>query len=126
MLKVCTRFPRTWWILSNTILDMGFPKVPGLAVIPYSISVRYFMNSWLINSFPWSYIIYIGLGYLDSHIVSTKFAIDIALLSSYRTFSNHPVIGSIIATALICNIYFLHFLLMTLVNIISTQSLFLI
>ena len=33
----------------------------------------------------------VGIGYLDSHVVSTKFAIVIALLSSYCTMIN-PVI----------------------------------
>ena len=78
MLKVRTRFPRTWQIRSNTALDIGFPKVIGLAVIPYSSSIRDFPNSWPINSNPWSYVIFIGLGYLDTHVVPTKFAIDIA------------------------------------------------
>ena len=65
---------------------MGFPKVLGLEVIPYSVLIRYFLNLWPINSDPWSYVIYIGLGYLDINVVSTNFAIDIALLSLYSLF----------------------------------------
>ena len=120
MLKVSTRFPRTWWILSNTALDMEFPEVLGLAVIQCSISIRDFRSSWPINSFPWSYVIYIGLGYLDSHVVSTKFDIDIALLSSYCAISNHNVTGSVIVMYFRCKFYFLYFILMTE----GTQSLF--
>ena len=59
---------------------MGFPRVLGLEVTSYYISIRDFLNSLPINSDPWSYVISIGIGYLDSHIVSTKFAIDIPLL----------------------------------------------
>ena len=71
------------------------------------------MSSWPLNSFPWSYVISIGLGYLDSHIVSTKFAIDIDILSSYCAILNHPVTGLIIVTAFRCKFYFLTFLPMT-------------
>ena len=60
---------------------MGFPEVLGLTAIPYSISIRDFMNPISINFDPWSYVIYIGLGYLDIHVVLTKFSIFIALLS---------------------------------------------
>ena len=42
---------------------------------------------------PWTYTISVGLGYLVNHVVSTKFAIDIALFSSYCVISNHPVTG---------------------------------
>ena len=59
---------------------MGFPEVLGLAVIPYSVSIRDFLNSLPINSFPWLYVISIGLGYPYSHLVSTKFSIDVALV----------------------------------------------
>ena len=77
MLKFHTRFPRTWWISSNTVLDMGFPEVLGLAVISHYSSIRDFLKPWPINSVPWSYLVSIGLGYLDSHVVSNKFAIYI-------------------------------------------------
>ena len=46
------------------------------------------------NSDHWSYVIFIGIEYLINHIVSTKFAIDIAILSSYCVILNHPVTGS--------------------------------
>ena len=93
MLKLCTRFPRTWRILSNTSLDMGFPEVLGLEVILYSISIRIFLNSLPINSFPWSYVISVGIGYLDSHLVSTKFVIDIALYFHIALFQTVMVQG---------------------------------
>ena len=107
MLKVHTSFPRTWLISSNIALEMGFPKSLGLEVILYSYSIRDFPNSRPINYSPWSNLMYIGLGYLDSHKVSTKLAIVIALLSSYSKTSNHPVTGSIILTAFRCKFYFL-------------------
>ena len=69
-------------------------------------------------------MISIGLGYLDSHVVSTKFVIYIALLSSYCVISNHPVTGSILVTAFIFIFYFCLFLCMAWGPIISTQSLF--
>ena len=103
MLKFHNRFPRTWWILSNIALDMGFTEVIGLAVISYSISIRDFMNSWPINFFLWSYMISIGLEYPDIHVASNKFAIYIALLSLYCAISNHPVTISITVTYFRCN-----------------------
>ena len=107
--KVRTRFTITWWICSNITLDMRFTEVLGLAVIPYSSSDRYFLNSRPINYFPWSYVIYISLGYLDRHIVSTKFAINISILSSYHITPNHPVTGSISVTNFRCKFSFLPF-----------------
>ena len=103
---------------------MGFSEVLCLAVILYSVSIRYFLNSRPINSYPWSYMISIGLCYLDMHVVSTMFVIDIALLSSYCVISNNPVTGPIIVTAFIFIFYFHTFLRMMLGPIISTQSLF--
>ena len=85
----------------------------GLVVIMSPVSVRDFLNSRPINYDPWSYVIYIGLGYLDSHVVSTKFVIDITFLSLYCAISNHPVTISIIVTALRCKFYFRPFFLMT-------------
>ena len=103
---------------------MGFTKVLGLTIIPYSISIRYFLNSWPINYFPWSYVISIGLGYLDSHVVSTKLSIDIALLSFYCVNSDHPVTGSIMITDFRFRFYFCLFLCIKWYQIISTNSLF--
>ena len=80
MLQVHTRFTRTCLIRSNIASDVVFLEVLGLVVILYSISIKYFLNSWPINYFPWSYVVSIGLGYLDVHLVSTKFATGIALL----------------------------------------------
>ena len=48
-----------------------------------------------MNSDPWSYMIYFGLGYLVKHVVSTKLSIDITILSSYCIILNHPVTGSV-------------------------------
>ena len=124
MLKFRTSFPGTWRICPKTALDMGLPEVLGLTVILYSSSIRYFLNSWPINSDTWSYVISIGLGYLYRHVVSTKFAIDISLLLSYCAISNHTVTGSIIVTAFICKFSFLPFLLMTEGTIRSTHMLF--
>ena len=57
------------------------------------------MNSLPINSDSWEYVIYIGLGYLYSHLFSIDFDIGIALFLLCCIISNHPVIGSIIVTA---------------------------
>ena len=91
MLQIRTRFTRTWWMCSNIALDMGFPKVLGLATILYSISIGYFLNSWPISYDPWSYVISIGQGCLVIHIVSTKFSKDISHLSSYFIILNDVV-----------------------------------
>ena len=117
-------FSRIWWIRSNIALDMIFPKVIGLEVIAYSVSIRDFLKSCSINYFPWLYTISIGIGYLDIHVVSTNFAIVIALLSSYYTTSTHPVTGSIILTDFICNFYFLPLHRMTQSPIRYTHILF--
>ena len=68
-------------------------------------------------------MIYIGLGYLDSHVVSTKFAIGIALLSLYFILSNHTATGSIVKTALKYIFYLCSFLLIMYAPIGSTQIL---
>ena len=68
---------------SNITLEVRFIKVLGLAVVPYSISIRHFMNSQPMNSDPRSYVIPVGIGYLVRHVVSTKLVIDIALLLSH-------------------------------------------
>ena len=69
-------------------------------------------------------MISIGLGYLDSYVVSTNFAVVIALLSSYLKTSNHPVTGFIIVTAFRCKFSFLSLLSMNWGPVRSTQSLF--
>ena len=122
--KARTRFPRTWWICSNIAFGMRFPEVLGLTVIPYSSWIRVFLNSLPINYFPWSYVISIGLGYLYSHVDSSKFSIVIALLSSYCKISNHPVMGSIIVTDFRYKFSFLPLHRMTQVPIRSTHILF--
>ena len=85
----------------------------GLAVIPYYSSIRNFLNSRPMNSDAWSYVISIGLWYLVNHLVTTKFTIDIAILSSYCVILNHPVTGSIMVIDFRINFYFCPFLLMT-------------
>ena len=62
--------------------------------------------------------------YLDSHVVSTKFAIFIALLSSHRKNSNHPVTGSIIVAEFICKFSLFTLHPMMYVPIRYTQILF--
>ena len=124
MLQVLTRFPVTWWIRSNITSEVGFPEVLGLTIILYYISIRGFMNSWPINSDPWSYVISIGLGYLDTRVVSSKFMIDIALLSWYFDISNHPVTWYITVTDFWYKFSFCPLLHTTWVPIISTHSLF--
>ena len=69
-------------------------------------------------------MISIGLVYIVKHVVSTKFAIDIAFLLSHCVISDHPVTGSIIVTAFRFKFYFFTFIIMTQGPIISTHSLF--
>ena len=61
---------------------------------------------------PFSYVDSVGLGYLVNHVVSAKFAIDIALLLSYCAILNHPVKGSIPVTAFIFKLNFFDFNIM--------------
>ena len=96
---VCTRFPNTWCILSMVAFSFGLPGEAGLVLIPYSFSIKLFLNSWLRNSLPRSYVISTGRGYRTSHVVYIKFSVVIAFLSLYCVTSNHPVMGSIILTA---------------------------
>ena len=69
-------------------------------------------------------MISVGLGYLDSHVVSTKFVIDIDFLSSFCAISNHTVTGSINVTYFRCKFSFFPFLLMKHCPIRSTYILF--
>ena len=123
MLKFHTRFSRTWWICPNIVLELGFPEVLGLAVIPYYFPIRDFLNSWPINYYPWSYMISIGLGYLVNHVVYTKFDIVIALLLSYCVILDHPVTGSIMVMAFRFKFYFCPFIIMTYGPMIYTHIL---
>ena len=123
MLKVCTMFPITWWIHSSIALKVGFSEVLGLSDIPYSVSISYFLNSLPIHFDLWSYMISVVIGYLDSHAVSTKFSVDIALLLLYCVILNHPVTGYIILTAFRYKFYFYTFILMTYGQFRFTQSL---
>ena len=123
MLKVLTSFPRTCLIRSNIALEKRFLEVLVLSVILYYISISYFLNSWPINYYPWSYKMSIGLGYLNSQIVSTEVIIDTALLLWYWYLSNHTVTGSIIATDFIFKCYFYSFLFVRWEPIRSPHSL---
>ena len=123
MLKVLTSFPRTCLIRSNIALEKRFLEVLVWSVILYYISISYFLNSWPINYYPWSYTISIGLGYLNSQIVSTEVIIDTALLLWYWYLSNHTVTGSIIATDFIFKFYFYSFLFVRWEPIRSPHSL---
>ena len=69
---------------------------PPLDFILYLFSIKSFLNAWTRNSFPWSYVIIVGLGYLHNHIFSTRFAIIAVYLSLYFIILNHPVSGYII------------------------------
>ena len=93
---VCAKFPSTWCILSTIASAYGFPGGAGLVLIPYSFSIKLLLNLWQRNYPPWSYVISTRHGYRTSHVVSTKFAIDIAFLLRYCVTSIHPVTGSII------------------------------
>ena len=67
-------------------------------------------------------MISVGLGYIVNHVVSTKFDIDITILSSYCSISDHPITGSIMVTAFRFEFYLCPFLLITYGPIIYTQS----
>ena len=82
------------------------------------------MNSRPMNSYPWSYVISSGLGYIVNHIVSNKFIISIVILYSYCVIWIHPVTESIIVIFIIFKISFYPFLLMTKAPIISSHILF--
>ena len=66
-------------------MEVGFIEVLGLAVIPYYLSIRDFLNLWPISFDPWSYVIYIGLGYPCIHVVSTKFALFCHYIALFQT-----------------------------------------
>ena len=95
MLQVRTKFPRTWFIRSNIALDMGFPEVSDVTIILHSYWIMDLLNSWSITSDTWWCVTYIGAGYLDIHVVSTKSAINIVILLLYYVLSNHSVTKSI-------------------------------
>ena len=76
----------------------GFPMESGLLLIPYTFSIKIILNLRPRNYLPWSYVISTGHGYWTSHVVSTKFAIFIALLLLYFVISSHPFMRSIIVT----------------------------
>ena len=97
-LYVRTIFPSSLWILSTINFDWEVPGEYGLVLIPYSSSVKLFLNSWPMNYPPQLYVIYTGQEYLTNHIFSTKFSIIISFLSLYCINSNHLVTGLIILT----------------------------
>ena len=105
-LYVRTRFPITWCIIYMILFACGFHGEAGLVLIPYLSSIKIFLNSWLRNYPPRSYVISTGHGFRTSPVVSTKFTIVIAFLSWYFVTSNHPVTGSIIVMAFRIKWYF--------------------
>ena len=122
-LYVRTIFPNTWCILYMVVFACEFPGEAGLALIPFSCSIKLLLNSWQRNSPPWSYVISAGHVYWTSHVVTTRFSIVIDFLSLYCLFPNHPVTGYIVVT------YFtirgsLHFLRILWGPMRSTHSLF--
>ena len=70
-------FPRTWWIHSNIVLEVGFPELIFLGFIPYSLSISVLLKSLSINSDPFLCVIYIG------PLILNKFTINISRLSLY-------------------------------------------
>ena len=81
MLYVHTRLTTTEWIIYRISLEVGSLNELGLALIPYYFSIKDFMESRPINCNTWSYVIYVGQGYLVNHIVFTKFAMVITCVS---------------------------------------------
>ena len=82
-LYVRTRFLNTWCSLSMISFACWFTGKEGLFLIPYSFSIKIFLNLWLRNSPPLSYVFSTGLGYQTSHVVSTKLEIVVAFLLRY-------------------------------------------
>ena len=82
-LYVRTRFPSTWCILSMISFFCLFLGGDFLVLISYSFSIKIFLNLWPRNSPLQSYVISTSHGYRTSHIVSTKLAMVISLLSLY-------------------------------------------
>ena len=44
-----TRFPTTWCFLSVVLFSCGLPEEAYLVLIPYSFSIKLFLNSWWGN-----------------------------------------------------------------------------
>ena len=95
-LYVLTRLPNTLCILSMVLFACELLEEADLVKVQYSCSIKLFLNLWPRNYPSWLYGISTGHEYRTSHIVSTKCAIVITLLSQYYVISNHPVMGSII------------------------------
>ena len=98
MLYLRTRSLNNLRILSMIAFTFRLTVVCGFVLIPHYSSTKLFLNLWLRNYPPWSYIISTGQGYLTSHSVYTKFLIVIALLLLYCVISHHPVTECIIIT----------------------------
>ena len=78
-----TRMTKIEWILSNIALVVVLLNDIWLNLIPSYFSINDFLNSGSINSYPWSYIIYVDQWYFISHIVSTNLTMVIVYLSTY-------------------------------------------
>ena len=96
MLYIQTSLHITKYTRSNIKLEDGFPDVLDLANISYYLSIRDILNSRTMNSDTFSYIIYVRLGYLVNHVVSSKFVVLIAHLFLYSIILNDPLIVSMI------------------------------
>ena len=77
-----------------------------------------------MNSDTFPYEIYVGIGYLVNPVISTKFSVDITLLSSYCVILDHPVTEFIIVTDFIFKFYLITSLIIMYIPIVYTQSLF--
>ena len=103
--KVRIILPMVWCILSRIAFDCGFLFDEGLASISYSSFINCW-NSLPINSEPWSYVIFVGHGYLDSHAISTLFATTSEVAVSDCIISNQLVAGSIMVIAWRRSVFF--------------------
>ena len=88
-LYVCTRLTINLCIISMMAFTYGLTGRYGLVLIPYSFSIRIFLNSRPRNYPHRSYVISTGHVYLTSYIVSTKLTIVINFLSLYCVISKH-------------------------------------
>ena len=106
LLYIYNRLPKTKWIHSNISLEVGFSYVLGFAYIPYSLPITYFLNSLPMNYDTRSYVISVGLGYLDNNLVSNKFTIVITCLQLYYVILDHPLALLIILMHLIKQLFY--------------------
>ena len=97
--------------------------VAHLDLIPYSFFYWIFLNTRPSNSFLWSYVIIVGLGYLHKHAYYTRLAMVAACLSLYLNISKHLVAEYIIVRYLIMRASFWYSLLTIYELKMSTNNL---